>query len=140
MRVGSRVCALRVEAVEETMRPLPVQAIPGTPPFLKGVSIVRGAPVPVVDLALLVGAADAQGAGRFVSLRVGERRVALAVDAVLGVQVLDASRLREAAPLLGSALREVVQAVGAFDRELLLVLDAAGMISDTLWQTLEGAP
>ena len=54
-QVGSLVCALPLEHISETMRPLSLQPFHGMPPFVDGLSIIRGAPVPVVDLARLLG-------------------------------------------------------------------------------------
>jgi len=54
-RIGGRLCALRLESVLETMRPLPVEPMAGTPPFVLGISIVRGVAMPVVDPARLFG-------------------------------------------------------------------------------------
>jgi len=54
-RVVELVCALPLEAVIETMRPLPIDALGAMPPFVLGVSVIRGAPVVVVDAGLLVG-------------------------------------------------------------------------------------
>jgi purine-binding chemotaxis protein CheW len=128
---------LRVGDVSETMRPLPVQKVPGAPAFVGGLAVIRGQPVPVVDLAVLVGAADSGAPGRFVCMRGGGRPVALAVESVVGIRALDPAQLQEVAPLVGAAVREIVQAVGAIDRELLMVLDAGRIISEGLWQSLE---
>ena len=58
-RAGSMLCALRLADVIETMRPLGTRPLAGTPAFVRGVSIVRGVPTPVVDVARLLGGARA---------------------------------------------------------------------------------
>lgn len=136
-RVGARTCALPLAAVIETMRPLPVEPVRGSPAFVRGISIIRGAPVPVVDAAGLIGGA-AVAPARLVTLRVGERTVALAVDAVLGVQTLDTASLAALPPLLGEAAREVVAAIGMLDAGLLVVLDATRLVPDEVFASLEG--
>jgi purine-binding chemotaxis protein CheW len=137
VRAGSRICALPITAVNETLRPLPVEAVRGMPPAIRGLAVIRGAAVPVVDLAALLGGAAGGRPTRFVSVRAGDRTVALAVDAVLGVRELDRGQLQQVAPLLGDAVAEVVQAIGTLDRDLLMVLDAGRAISDGVWQALE---
>ncbi len=136
-RARARLCALPLEAVVETMRPLPVNELPGAPPFVRGVSLIRGAPVPVVDVGRLLGDAGSAGATRFVVLRLGERRVALAVEAVLGLRELPSQQLAELPPLLRDAA-EVVPRVAALDSELLHVLAAARLVPDSVWQAPEG--
>jgi len=122
------------------MRALAVEPLPGAPAFVAGVSIIRGAPVPVVDAAaLLDGAATREVAtrpGRLVTLRVGERHVALAVDEVLGVRAIPAADLRELPPLLGEARGDGVAWLGAHDDGLLVVLEGTRLIPDSLWAAL----
>ncbi|MEI9938667.1 MAG: chemotaxis protein CheW [Pseudomonadota bacterium] len=136
-QVGATVCALPLEHVSETMRPLPFEAISGTAPFVVGVSIIRGGPVPIVDLAQLLGNATDEPRNRLVSIRVGERSVALSVGRVIGVRSLESSALRELPPLLGAAGAEVITLVGSLDARLLLVLETSRMLPDSSWASLE---
>jgi purine-binding chemotaxis protein CheW len=117
------------------MRPLPIESLAGAPDFVLGVAILRGEPVPVVDAARLLGAARGDTT-RFVALRVGERCVALAVDAVLDVQVLDASALASLPPLLRDAGAEVIEALGRLDAELLVALRSACLVPEETWSQL----
>ena len=75
-RCGAQACALPIEHVVETSRPLPIRDLAGTPEYVLGVSMLRGEPVPVVDGGRLMGSGGSP-VGRFVSLRVESRRVAL---------------------------------------------------------------
>ena len=123
-RVGDRWCALPIEHVEETMRPLPIEAMAAMPAFVLGVAIIRGHATPVVDAATLVGT-TAQSRSRFVTLRVDGRRVALLVDAVLDVRPLPPGELP---PLVAGA--DMIASLGSLDRELLVVLDAARIVAE----------
>lgn len=126
-RVGSRLCAMPLAHVIETMRPLPIEAVADAPGFVRGLSIIRGAPVPVVDGAALVGA-DASEPTRFVTMKVKDRQVALAVDAVLEVRSLPAESLQDLPPLLRDAEPHIVSAIGVLDADLLLVLESGRLI------------
>ncbi|MFL5302954.1 MAG: chemotaxis protein CheW, partial [Anaeromyxobacteraceae bacterium] len=53
VRAGSRLCALPLACVVETLRPLHTSPLAGTPACVSGVAVVRGAPTPVVDLDAL---------------------------------------------------------------------------------------
>lgn len=136
-RVGSRFCALPVEHVEETMRPLPLEPLAGMPSFVLGLSIVRGVATPVVDAETLLGADKTQPPRRLLTLKVGERRVALAVHAVVGVRNLTPHALEDLPPLLREAGGDVVSAIGTLDSGLLLLLRSARIIPEPLWVTLE---
>ena len=134
VRAAGRLCAVPIAQVVEAMRALPVEPIPGAPTFVQGLAIVRGAPTPVVDLGLLTAGRSA--AGRFVTLRLGDRRAVLAVDTVVGVRVLDGSLLQELPPLLRDARAEVVEAIAVLDRELLVSLRAGRLVPEDVWQAL----
>lgn len=136
-RVGSRFCALPIEHVEETMRPLPLEPLAGMPPFVLGLCIIRGAARPVVDAGKLLGAGEAETPTRFLTLRIDERRVALAVDAVVGVRDLSAHVLENLPPLLHDAGADVVSAIGTLDAGLLLVLRSARVVPDPVWARVE---
>jgi purine-binding chemotaxis protein CheW len=131
-RIPGAVCALPLERVVETMRPLAVESLSGAPSFVRGLAIVRGAPVPVVDAAALLGAADGCPR-RFVIVRAGIRRVALAVDEVVGVRALPWEQLDRLPSLLRDAAADVVARIGTLDDELLLVMESTRLIPDGAW-------
>src|SRR4029453_17905986 len=84
-RAGSLLCALRLDEVVETMRPLPTRPLAGTPPYVRGIAIMRGVPPPVLDVARLLAGEDA-GTERFVAVRTEHGPVAFATGPVLGVR------------------------------------------------------
>lgn len=133
--VGRWVCALPVAVVIETMRPLPLEALAGTPAFVLGLAVIRGRPVPVLDLGHMLGGGHASAAPitRFVTVRVGQREVACAVAATIGVRRIPTEQLGRLPLLLREAEAEVVATVGSLDRELLLVLDAARLMPRETW-------
>lgn len=138
VQVGNRLCALAVSGVEEILRPLPLVPVPGAPPFVVGASVLRGAPVPVVDAGLLLGEPRLPRPGRLVSLRpTAGGRAALLVDAVPGFapEGLDHAPLP---PLLTSAPAAVVEALGTADAELLTFLSLARVVPEAL--SAGGAP
>jgi purine-binding chemotaxis protein CheW len=131
-RVASRTCAVPLGQVIETMRLLPIHPLADAPPFVRGVTVVRGVAVPVVDMRVLLGEPPAEPR-RMVVVRTGgpgddQRRVALAVDAVTGVAALDPATLAATPPL--------VEALGAVDGQLLVLLRTAHLVDDALWERL----
>jgi purine-binding chemotaxis protein CheW len=138
--VGACACAIPMRHVVETMRPLPIESVPEMPDFVRGVSLIRGAPVPVIDLGVLLEIGEPSASyGRFVTLRLGERRVALGVDAVIGSRNLDPAQLEQLPPLLHDGTADRIEAIGTRDAQLLLVLRAARIVPDAVWATLEKA-
>lgn len=127
--MGGRYSGLPLEHVVEVMRPLPLERVADAQAFVRGMSIVRGEAVPVVDARRLLDGGEPGPGGRLVTLRVGPRRVALHVDGVLGVRTIAQEVLREVPPLLGDA-SAARTALGALDGRLLELLDAARLLPD----------
>lgn len=138
VRAGGHMCALALANIVETMRPLPIEPLDGAPKPVCGLSIIHGSPVPVVDLGGLLGSPAQSTSTRFVMIRAGERLVALSVDAVLGIREINSSQFARMPPLLSDAHAERVEAIGALDAELFLVLKTAHLVSDEVWAALSG--
>ncbi|HEY4954888.1 MAG TPA: chemotaxis protein CheW [Gemmatimonadaceae bacterium] len=138
--VGVLACAIPLHHVAETMRPLSIEPVAGTPHFVRGVSVIRGAPTPVVDLkALLENGENSTTYGRFVTMKLGERWVAIGVDGVVGLRELDSAQLGELPPILRNVAADVIDAIGTRDAQLLVVLRAARIVPDEVWTTLAAA-
>jgi purine-binding chemotaxis protein CheW len=138
--VGARACAFPLHHVAETMRPLPIEPVAGTPGFVRGVAVIRGTPTPVVDLkALLENSENSPSYGRFVTLKLDERRVVIGVDSVVGLRNLDSAQLGELPPLLRDVNSDLIASFGTRDAQLLLVLRAARIVPDEVWTTLAAA-
>jgi purine-binding chemotaxis protein CheW len=136
-RAGTLRCALPVSAVIEIMRPLPVKGIGGVPRFVRGVALVRGETVPVLDLARLLSEEGGGDPARWVTVRAGEDRVvAVEVAAVTGVVRLGCS-VAALPPLLGQAHSELIEAIEARDGGLLAILRSGCLVPDPVWQLIE---
>lgn len=138
VRAGSSIVAIPVPQVSEIMRALPVESFGGAPRFVAGLAIIRGSPTPVIDLhalltdrpALLTDrpAMPPLAGARFVALRVASRRVALCVDAVLPLRTLDHGQLGALPPLWQGEHPPAAVALGALDRDLLIVLETTRLL------------
>jgi len=134
IRAGGQLYALPLDCVAEIMRPQPVRAVAGGPPFVLGVAVIRGVPVPVVDGATTLGDGTvSSSATRFVSVKTGDRQVALAVDEVIGVRSIERTQLSGLPPLMASIDAQVISAIGLLDRELLMVLRCGRLLPEDLW-------
>ena len=136
--VRTGLCAIPLTYVIEIMRPLPVEAILGVPSFVLGVAIIRGIPTPVIDLGGILGASNESTGGRFVTVRVGMRQVAIFVNSVLGIHDLDPFTTQELPPLLREASRDVVETIGKLDEQLLMVLREGWKLPDEVWDAVTG--
>lgn len=132
----NRVCALPLQHVIETMRPLPIEALAGVNRPVSGVAIIRGAAMPVVDLAWLLAGEESHPT-RFVTVNADGRRVALAVDAVVDVRVIPTGSVNDLPPLLQDANADAIATIGTLDAELLMVLRTGRLLPETVWNAFD---
>ncbi|WP_044560504.1 chemotaxis protein CheW [Azospirillum sp. B4] len=128
-RVGAARLAAPASDVTEVLRRLRVTRVPHAPPGLMGVASVRGAVVPVVSLARVLGGGDAGGGAsatsRILLLRAGEP-VAVEVDEVGALTRLDTSAT--GGPMPGGLYQHGDGAVRLIDLMALLRQDFAGLV------------
>jgi len=134
-RAGAALAALPVEHVVETMRPLGTTPLASAPPYVLGAAIVRGAPVPVIDLARLLSGQSAP-VSRWITLRTGERTAALAVGEVLGIR---RAGTEHAPALVAGVATSVLDGLGVLDHDLLVVLASARVVGAEVWAALDEA-
>ncbi len=107
------VNALSVKKVLHLSQPVPV---PGTPPFVRGIINIGGQIATLVDLAVLLGAADGgkepadEGSRRCIVLQVDQHPVAALADEVFGMLEIAPSRIRSAADATSPVAETFTQA------------------------------
>ena len=115
---------------------LPIEQLSGAPSYVRGLCIIRGSPVPVVDTGLLIGD-QVTRPERLVAISIGGRSVALAVEAVVGIRAIGVGDSEQLPPLLRDAAVEAVAAIGTLDAELLLFLRTARIVPEDLLSRLD---
>lgn len=132
-RAGTLLCALRLDEIIETLRPLAVRPLAGTPAFVLGITIMRGVPAPVVDVARLLGGGEAEVA-RFVAVRTERGPLAFATGPVLGIRATGADTTAQHGTLIGGGVSDtLVAGVSTLDAEPLLILQSMRVVPDEVW-------
>lgn len=137
-RAGRHLCAMSTTHIVETMRILPISALSGTPDYVRGMSVIRGTPVPVLDLPRLLNIGESQPQ-RLITINIGGRIIALLVDAVIGIRSIASDSVRDLPALLRDAGGETVSTIGILDAELLLFLNNMRIISESAVHALQAA-
>jgi purine-binding chemotaxis protein CheW len=135
-RCAAHRLAIPATEVLEIMRPLPVKPINSSYPFLAGMAVIRGKAVPVINVIRWFDTESRESALRFITLRVGQRVVALGVSEVIGLKVFLAPQLGALPPLLGNSNTLAITGLEVLDRELLVILNSAKILSDEQWAEL----
>lgn len=122
--VGSQEFCVDVMAVREIRGWTPAIALPHAQPYVRGVVNLRGAVLPIVDLALRLGFARIEPTDRHVIIVIqsGTRFVGLLVDAVSGL--LDAARdaIQPAPDVASPMTRAYVEGILATDGRMISLL------------------
>jgi purine-binding chemotaxis protein CheW len=84
--------------------------------------------VPVVDARALLGVEVSSPPARLVTVRLGQRRAALAVDRVEGVRRLEPAAQLPLPPLLDHVAHDTIEVIARLDAELLLLLRASRLL------------
>jgi purine-binding chemotaxis protein CheW len=137
-RAGPLLCALRLDEVIETLRPLETQPLAGTPAFVRGISVLRGVPTPVIDVARLLGGESTE-VRRFVAVRTERGAVALATGTIIGIRDIDTSETGGHPALLGAWSSRLVAGVGTIGAEPLLLLQSMRAVPDEVWEAAAAA-
>lgn len=121
---GGQGYCIEVARVREIRRWSPVTTLPHAPGYFLGVMNLRGAVIPIIDLALRLGLAATLPTPRHVVLIVaaGNRTVGLLVDSVARILKVPREALR-GVPLLPSDTSLLINGMIAFEGAALRVLD-----------------
>ena len=112
---------------------LPLEILAGAPACVRGMSIIRGLPLPVIDAGLLLSA-DETPTERLISLRTADRRFALLVGSVIGVRYFSPEALGEPPPLLRHVAADAISAIGLLESELVIFLGTAIVVPEALFE------
>lgn len=121
--------AIETACVREIYPCRELTPLPCTPPFVRGITNVRGQILSVIDIRTLFGLPqrDLTHLNRVIIARTSEVEVGILADAVLGVRSIPASQIQPPLPTLSGVRAEYLRGV-AGDR--LAVLDGAKILSD----------
>jgi purine-binding chemotaxis protein CheW len=136
-RLGDEEYGIDILRVQEIRSFERTTQIVGAPPFIRGVINLRGVIVPVADLRLKFGLADAacDGTTAVVVLSVGDRVVGVVVDAVSDVIALAASQIREAPAFNDSVVVDHIDGLACIKQDegerLVILLDIEALMRST---------
>lgn len=139
--LGGEPFAVGIMLVKEIIEYGRVTPVPMMPPWIRGVINLRGAVVPVLDLAARFGRPLAEVTRRtcivVVEINDGERRdVGVVVDAVSAVLDIAAADI-EPPPEMGAGIRsEFIRGMGKIDGRFVIILEAERVLSDRDVETL----
>jgi purine-binding chemotaxis protein CheW len=128
LRVGEQDYALETRFALEVLRDPELVPLPGAPPLLRGLTLLRGETLAVVELAPLFGRPASASRGPVLVVGSGRPELGLRTDSVEEVLLLSRSALLPPPPTLAAQERALVAGVG---RDGLLLLEGEALLGDS---------
>ncbi|MHB1169736.1 MAG: chemotaxis protein CheW [Longimicrobiales bacterium] len=137
--LGELRCAVPLTHVREVQRAVALTPLPGAPPIIEGVIDVRGEVVPVVDLGTRLGLPPrpVRPAQSLVLVWTGERHVAVRVDGVHWLELLEADDVADATQLTRGSL--ALAGVARTSDGLVLLQDPEALLRQAELESLDAA-
>lgn len=129
-QLGQELYGADISAVLEVSPLQRVTRVPRTPPYIEGVTNLRGRVVPVVDLRRRLGlpVTAATKSTRIAVAELEGGQVGMIVDAVLEVLRVPANAIEPPTQLLSKIESEYVQGVAKVEGKLIVLLDLARVL------------
>ena len=133
--LGDEMFAIGILSIREIIEYGQISEVPMTPPFIRGVLNLRGAVVPVVDLAVRFGRTARETTKRTCVVIVevesenGRQEMGIVVDAVSEVLEIPASEI-EPPPEFGARIRiDFISGMGKVGGNFVVMLDVNKVLS-----------
>lgn len=123
-RVGAQEFCIDIMSVREIRGWAPATPIPHAPRFVRGVINLRGAVLPIVDLAGRLGLPSAEPTARHVIIvtQIGERLAGILVDAVSDILTADEKTIQDTPDVASDLARSFVRGVLALDGRMISII------------------
>ena len=130
-RIGEQEFCVDIMAVREIRGWTPATPVPHSPRFVRGVINLRGAVLPVIDLADRLGLGTAVETARHVIIvvQIGSRIVGLLVDAVCDILSTADHVVQKTPDLAGDQMQGFVKGLIALEGRMISLIDL-GLVLD----------
>ena len=141
--MGEDLYGVSIMDAQEIIRMMPVTRVPNAPDFVEGVINLRGNVIPVLDLRKRFKITEARGDDvkepAVVVIKVENITVGIIIDKVSGVLHLKESDVKPTAPGISPIGEEYIAGVGQLDSGLVILLDAARLLTNPEKGLLQGS-
>ncbi len=137
-RLGREFYALDIQAVQEIVRMQTITSIPGSEPWVEGITNLRGRVVPVIDLRSRCGVETSAYSAetRIVVVSSATGMVGLIVDAVSEVMRIPADQIEPPSSIV-SVQNTYLRGIAKLEDRLVSLMDLAGILPADFEEELE---
>jgi purine-binding chemotaxis protein CheW len=128
--VSNQTFCLEIQQIHEIRRWSPVTVMPHSPPVVLGVMNLRGAVIPIFDLATRFGLGRTKHNDRNVVIvsSISGKAVGLLVDTVSEIKSIHSEDIKDTPDVKSDATRECIQGVISIEGEMVRVLNLKSVI------------
>lgn len=130
LTAGDQLFCIEIRQILELRRWTPVTALPHSPPDVLGVINLRGAVIPIIDLAARFGlpAIERNARNVIVIVACDDQTVGLLVQSVSEILTVDSDDIQETPDVQSEETRRSVVGVFSADEDLIRILDLQAVI------------
>ena len=124
-RLADQNYIFRIERIQEIVIPTSIARVPEVPPYVDGVSNLRGTIIPIINLRALfkLDRKTNDAETRTIVVNVGSRTIGCTVDAVSRVMRVAPEQIQPAPDSVSSAGRRFIEGFARVGEELFILLD-----------------
>jgi purine-binding chemotaxis protein CheW len=128
--VGEQEFCIDIMSVREIRGWTPATVLPHSQSFVRGVINLRGAVLPIIDLAVRLGFPPAEAMARqvFIVVQVGHQVVGLLVDAVSDILTVSDAEIMPPPDVASDMAKRFVTGLLAFDKRMISILSLDNVI------------
>jgi purine-binding chemotaxis protein CheW len=132
-RIGEQEFCVDIMAVREIRGWTPATALPQSPAYVRGVINLRGAVLPVVDLACRLGFESAKTSDRHVIIvaQIGSQTVGLLVDAVSDILTVTDELIQPTPEVASDTARTFVRGLLSIDGRMISLIGLDHVLPET---------
>jgi purine-binding chemotaxis protein CheW len=132
-RIGAQEFCVDIMAIREIRGWTAATALPQSPSFVKGVINLRGAVLPIVDLASRLGFESTEVSDRNVIIvaQIGEQVVGLLVDAVSDILTVTDDLIQPTPDVASETSRSFIRGLIAMDGRMISLIGLERVLPDT---------
>ena len=123
-RIGAQEFCVDIMAVREIRGFTPATPLPQSPGYVRGVINLRGAVLPIIDLAARLGFGTSETSARHVIMvvQVGQQAIGLLVDAVSDILTVSGDAVQPTPDVASEMAKNFVRGVLAIDGRMISLI------------------
>ncbi len=124
-RLADQQYIFRIERIQEIVIPTSIARVPEVPPYVDGVSNLRGTIIPIINLRMLfkLPGKEDDAETRTIVVNVGSRTMGCTVDSVSRVMRVPLDQIQPAPDSVSATGRKFIEGFARVDNNLFILLD-----------------